>query len=77
MKLERTLEQYRNGKPEIIVEGSKAQCFYALQDARKDVLTMAAFIERIARLNPDVGEIGPGMLASLVDDARQLIGYKP
>ena len=27
---------------------------------------------RIARLNRDVGEIGPGMLASLVDEGRRI-----
>lgn len=33
-----------------------------------------ALIKRIARLNPDAGEIGAGMLRQLVVDARSIVG---
>jgi hypothetical protein len=38
------------------------------RDEAIDVLT--ALARRVARLNRDAGEIGAGMLASLIDDAR-------
>jgi hypothetical protein len=34
---------------------------------------LLALVQRVAALNRDAGEIGAGMLASLVDDARTLI----
>ena len=35
---------------------------------------LEALARRVARLNRDAGEIGAGMLASLVDDARRALG---
>lgn len=73
MKLKRLKYQYENVKPEAIVEGSDAQCLYFVQDAKVDILKLIGFVERVARLNGDAGEIGPGMLKQLVTDAKELV----
>lgn len=38
------------------------------------VMEVFELLQRLANLNPNAGEIGAGMLASLVDDARKIIG---
>lgn len=43
-RLERTIDSYRKMKPEAVASGSYAQILYALQDARKDILTLSASI---------------------------------
>lgn len=39
----------------------------------KRIAPLVTLAHRVAMLNPDAGEIGPGMLASLVEDARQAL----
>ncbi|AEY69713.1 hypothetical protein Tb141_44 [Brucella phage Tb_141] len=39
--LERSIEQWRNMKPSEVMKGSTAQITYALEDARKDILSLA------------------------------------
>ena len=81
MKLERSIEQYRNGKPEVIVKGSEAQVLFALQDARKDILKLYAEVERLSsadmyrsaleRIRDAAykGILTPGLCAEIVCDA--------
>jgi hypothetical protein len=72
--MKRLKYQYENVKPEAIVNGSDAQCYYFVQDAKADILELIRFVEKVAWLNGDAGEIGPGMLKTLVDEARELVG---
>lgn len=68
MKLERSIEQYRNCNPEVIAEGSKAQVLFALQDSRKDILALAAEVDRLAK---ERGRIGTEALEAIEREASK------
>lgn len=52
---------------------SRAALFYALQDAKNDLIALHRLAMRVASLNPEAGEIGAGMLADLVEHARRVV----
>jgi hypothetical protein len=43
---------------------------------RERIKVLEALVGRVARLHPEAGEIGPGMLASLVEESRKLMEGK-
>ncbi len=61
-----TPEDYRNIARNVLEKDKSAYAAVAGPE-------MLALIERVARLNRDAGEIGPGMLASLVDEAKSIL----
>lgn len=71
----RKIEQWRNCDPEFMAgQLGTVAIGFALQAAKSDIIELYALVERVARLNPDAGEIGPGMLASLVEQACRITG---
>lgn len=74
--MKRTLQSYAHIKPSAIANGSPAQTLYFVTDAQLDILALASIVTRVSELNPDAGEIGPGMLVQLVTDAKRILNVK-
>lgn len=53
VKLERSIERWRGMKPSEVMKGSTAQITYALEDARKDILSLARALS-----SPDHADAG-------------------
>lgn len=45
----RSIDQYRNGRPKAVADGSYAQVLFALQDMRHDILVLWDFAVEAAR----------------------------
>ena len=69
--MRRTVQSYAGCIPSAVASGSAAQMQFFVADAKADIAVLADIVQRVARLNPDAGEIGAGMLASLVADAKR------
>jgi hypothetical protein len=55
VKLERSIERWRGMKPSEVMKGSTAQITYALEDARKDILSLARALS--SPDHPDDGKV--------------------
>lgn len=74
VKLERSIERWRGMKPSEVMKGSTAQITYALEDARKDILSLARALS-----SPDHADAGkvdgdglPQDVINLVIAAREV-----
>lgn len=75
--MRRSVATYSQIRPAAVASQSPAAMTYFAEDARSDILTLSAIVLRVVALNPDAGEIGAGMLKSLVEDARKALELKP
>ena len=71
--MERSLERWDKSDARAMAQQSENAIYFAFCDAKTDIAELGALAQRVARLNRDAGEIGAGMLASLVDEARRLV----
>lgn len=72
--MERSLETWDKADALAMAQQSEAARMWAFADAKTDIADLGRIVKRVAELNRDAGEIGAGMLASLVDEARRLVG---
>jgi hypothetical protein len=54
--MKRTLEQYANTSPRAVADGSPAQMFYFVQDAKADIAELAATLAEQRRANERLGQ---------------------
>ena len=60
-------------RPGALEEMPTFKAYRLRRSAQMRAVPLLDFVRRVGALNRDAGEIGPGMLASLVDDARAII----